>query len=158
MLGSQTQTHKKLCGCTAMLHHPVTSTSLQQITNMRPRNYLILASLAGECCSHPSPATEHLESTRELFTAVMALPYANHVVLGTYFTGLTAAKLSGNAMIMDTQGSNTVLTTKMVNFSFLWTFFRVTSDFGVLFGERFRDMGKASLSILGILKQTKENS
>lgn len=57
---------------------------------------------------------------------------------------------------MDTQGSNTVLTTEMVNFSFLGVFFRVVSDVGVLSGERFKAMEKVSLSTLGILKQTKE--
>lgn len=92
-----------------MFYQPVTSTSLQQITNTRLRNYLILAPFSGECCSHPSPATEHLKSATELlelFPAVMSLHYANHLVLGPYFTGLTAAKLSGSAVIMDTQGSN----------------------------------------------------
>lgn len=84
----------------------------------------------------------------------MCLHYANHLVLGEYFTGLTAAKLPGSARIMDTQGSNTVLTTEMVNFSFLGVFFRVVSDVGVLSGERFKAMEKVSLSILGILKQT----
>lgn len=88
--------------------HSVTSTSLRQITNTKLRNYLIIAHFASECCSHPLPTTEHFKRTTELFIAVISVHYANHLVLGTYLTGLTTAKLLQNTMIMDIQGSNTV--------------------------------------------------
>jgi len=58
---------------------------------MKLRNYLIIAHLASECCSHPLPATEHFKSTTELFIAVISVHYANHLVPGTYLTGLTTA-------------------------------------------------------------------
>lgn len=88
--------------------HPITSTSLRQITSMKLRNYLIIARFASECCSHPLPAIEHFKSTTELFIAVITVHYANNLVPGTYLTGLTTAKLLQNTMIMDIQGSNTV--------------------------------------------------
>lgn len=126
---------------------------------MRLRNYLILAPFAGECCSHPSPATEPLESTPELFPAVMSLHYANHLVLGTYFSGLTAAKLSGSAVIMDAQGSNTLFSQQKWGFFLFWEHFSGLCQMLVgLFRERVRAIEKVSLSILGILKQTKGNS
>lgn len=75
---------------------------------------------------------------------------------GSIFHWADCSQAPGSARIMDTQGSNTVLTTEMVNFSFLGVFFRVMSDVGVLSGERFKAMEKVSLSTLGILKQTKE--
>lgn len=75
---------------------------------MKLRYYLIIAHFASEHCSHPLPATEHFKSTIELFIAVISVHYANNLVPGTSLTGLTTAKLLGNAMIMDIQGSNTV--------------------------------------------------
>lgn len=119
VVGTQTQTQKTSVGarqCLITQSHPHHCSKLQISASGITYSF---APFAGECCSHPSPATEHLESTRELFPAVMSLHYANHLVLGTHFTGVTAAKLSGSAMIMDTQGSNTLFSQqKWGNFLF----------------------------------------
>lgn len=90
--------------CIVMFCYPVTSTSLRQITNMKLRNCLIIAHFASECCSHPLSATEHFKSTTELFIAIISVHYANHLVRGTYLTGLSTAKLLQNTIIMDNSG------------------------------------------------------
>lgn len=85
---------------------------------MKLRNCLIIAHFASECCSHPLFATEHFKSTTELFIAIISVHYANHLVRGTYLTGLSTAKLLQNTIIMDIQGSNTVFSEEHSEFFF----------------------------------------
>lgn len=87
------------------------------------------------------PATEHFNSTTELFIAVISVHYANHFVLGTQLIGLnTSAKCLWSTIIMIIQGSNITFWWKGLGFPSCsliteWVLLRITSDFGILLKE-----------------------